>query len=47
MVAREMLERRHQYKRGLEHWTFVVTDKEERLMAIVPFARAKPKLPQK
>jgi hypothetical protein len=47
MVAREMLERRHRYKRGLEHWTFVVTDKAERLVAIVPIALAKPKLPQK
>jgi hypothetical protein len=31
MIARDMLERRHWYKRGLEHWTFVVTDETERL----------------
>jgi hypothetical protein len=39
MIARDMLERRHWYKRGLEHWTFVVTDETERLVAVVPFAK--------
>jgi hypothetical protein len=39
MIAREMMERRHWYKRGLEHWTFVVTDETERLVAVVPFSK--------
>jgi hypothetical protein len=39
MIARDMLERRHWYKRGLEHWTFVVTDETERLVAVVPFSK--------
>jgi hypothetical protein len=38
-IARDMLERRHWYKRGLEHWTFVVTDETERLVAVVPFSK--------
>jgi hypothetical protein len=39
MIARDMLTRRHWYKRGLEQWTFVVTDETERLVAVVPFSK--------
>ncbi len=46
MVAREMMAGHHKYKRGLEHWTFVVTDKDERLVAVVQFDPAKSKKPR-
>jgi hypothetical protein len=42
-IAREMLERRHWYKRGLEYWAFEITDEAGRCIAVVPFARANPK----
>jgi hypothetical protein len=38
MVAREMLNRRQWYKRGLGHWAFVITDETGRRVAIVPFS---------
>lgn len=37
-IAQEMLEERHRYKRGLEHWTFVITDEAGRQIAIVAFS---------
>jgi hypothetical protein len=38
MVARDMLSGRIWYKRGLEHWAFVVTNEAGRQVAIVPFS---------
>jgi hypothetical protein len=38
MVAREMLSDHIWYKRGLEHWTFLVTDEAGRQVAVVPFS---------
>ena len=42
-VAREMLSRRIWYKRGLEHWAFMITDKTGRQVAIVPFSTVESK----
>jgi hypothetical protein len=39
MVAREMLDRRHWYQRGLEHWAFEITNGRGRKVALVPFSR--------
>ena len=39
MVARDMLERRHWYKRGLEHWAFEITNGNGRLVGVVPFCK--------
>jgi hypothetical protein len=38
MIAQEMLSNRSRYKRGLEHWAFVVTDEAGRQVAVVPFS---------
>jgi hypothetical protein len=38
MVAREMLSDRIWYKRGLEHWTFVITNEAGRQVGVVPFS---------
>jgi len=38
MIARDMLERRHWYKRGLEHWAFEITSGNGRLVGVVPFS---------
>ena len=35
MVARQMLERRQWYKRGLEHWAFEITNGSGRKVAVV------------
>jgi hypothetical protein len=43
MIARDMMKRRHWYKRGLEHWAFEITDEAERLVAVVPFAPTRQK----
>jgi hypothetical protein len=37
MVAQDMLGQRHLYRRGLEHWTFVITDQTGRRIGVVPF----------
>lgn len=39
MVAREMLERRHWDKRGLEHWAFKITNGNGHKVGIVPFSK--------
>ena len=39
MIAREMLERRHWYKRGLEHWTFEITNGNGRRVGVVHFSK--------
>ena len=39
MVAREMLERRHWYKRGLEHWAFEITNGNGRKVGVVHFSK--------
>jgi hypothetical protein len=39
MVAREMLERRHWYKRGLEHWAFEITNGNGRKVGVVRFSK--------
>jgi hypothetical protein len=39
MVAREMLERRHWYKRGLEHWAFEITNGDGRKVGVVHFSK--------
>jgi hypothetical protein len=38
MVAREMMTNRIWYKRGLEHWTFVITSEAARQVGVVPFS---------
>jgi hypothetical protein len=38
MIARDMLECRHWYKRGLEHWAFEITSGNGRLVGVVPFS---------
>jgi hypothetical protein len=38
MVAREMLSNHIWYKRGLEHWTFVITNEVGRQVGVVPFS---------
>jgi hypothetical protein len=38
MIAQEMSSNRSRYKRGLEHWAFVVTDEAGRQVAVVPFS---------
>jgi hypothetical protein len=38
MVARDMLNNRIWYKRGLEHWAFEITDGTGRLVGVVPFS---------
>jgi hypothetical protein len=38
MVARDMLNNRIWYKRGLEHWAFEITNGTGRRVALVPFA---------
>ena len=38
-TAREMLERRHWYKRGLEHWAFEITNGSGRKVGVVPFSK--------
>jgi hypothetical protein len=38
MVAREMLSNRIWYKRGLEHWAFLVTNGAGRQVGVVPFS---------
>jgi hypothetical protein len=38
MIAREMLERRHWYKRGLEHWAFEITNGNGRKVGVVRFS---------
>ena len=43
MIAREMIERRHWYQRGIEHWVFEITDEAGRLVGVVPFVPAKSK----
>jgi len=39
MIAREMLERRHWYKRGLEHWAFKITNGNGRMVGVVRFSK--------
>jgi len=39
MIAREMLERRHWYKRGLEHWAFEITNGNGRKVGVVRFSK--------
>jgi hypothetical protein len=39
MIAREMLERRHWYKRGLEHWAFEITNGNGRKVGVVHFSK--------
>jgi hypothetical protein len=39
MVAREMLERRHWYKRGLEHWACEITSENDRKVGVVRFSK--------
>ena len=39
MIARDMLERRHWYKRGLEHWAFEITNGNGRKLGIVRFSK--------
>jgi len=41
MVAREMLDRRLWYSRGLERWAFLITDKNRRQVGVAPFSRVK------
>jgi hypothetical protein len=38
MIARDMLECRHWYKRGLKHWAFEITSGNGRLVGVVPFS---------
>jgi hypothetical protein len=38
MTAREMLEERHKYRRGLEQWAFEITDQTGRHVATVLFS---------
>jgi hypothetical protein len=38
-----MIERRHWYQRGLEHWSFEITDETGRLVGVVPFVPTKSK----
>jgi hypothetical protein len=39
MIARDMLERRHWYKRGLEHWAFEITNGNGRKVGVVHFSK--------
>jgi hypothetical protein len=39
MIAREMLERHHWYKRGLEHWAFEITNGNGRKVGVVRFSQ--------
>ena len=39
MIARDMLERRHWYKRGLEHWAFEITNRKGRKVGVVHFSK--------
>jgi hypothetical protein len=39
MIARDMLERRHWYKRGLEHWAFEITTGNGRKVGVVHFSK--------
>jgi hypothetical protein len=38
MIAREMLENRRWYKRGLELWAFEITNGNGRKVGVVPFS---------
>jgi hypothetical protein len=38
-IARDMLERRHWYKRGLEHWAFEITNGNGRKVGFVRFSK--------
>ena len=38
MIAREMLSYRSRYKRGLEHWAFLITNEAGRQVGVVPFS---------
>jgi hypothetical protein len=40
IVARDMLANHVRYKRGLEHWTFEITNGAGRHVGTVPFRRA-------
>jgi len=40
LIARDMMEHRHWYKRGLEHWALEVTNEAGRRMAVVPLSAA-------
>jgi hypothetical protein len=35
VIAHDMLERRHWYKRGLEHWAFEITNRNRRKVGVV------------
>jgi hypothetical protein len=39
MIAREMIERRRWYKRGLEHWAFEITNGNGRKVGVVRFSK--------
>jgi hypothetical protein len=39
MIARDMLVRRHWYKRGLEHWAFEITNGNGRKVGFVRFSK--------
>lgn len=41
MVARDMLERRHWYKRGLEQWAFEITNGSGRKVGVVRFSKTR------
>jgi hypothetical protein len=43
VIARDMLDRRHWYQRGLEHWAFAITNGNGRKVGVVPFVPAKRK----
>ena len=39
IIARDMLDRRHWYKPGLEHWTFAITNGNGRKVGVVHFSK--------
>ena len=39
MIAQDMLEHRHWYKRGLEHWAFEITNGNGRKVGVVRFSK--------
>jgi hypothetical protein len=39
MIAREMLERHHWYKRGLKHWVFEITNGNGQKVGVVRFSK--------